>query len=316
LKKKMLFIYNPMAGKEQIKNKLSDIIQVLCGGGFEVTIFATQGKGDATDIVIERGEEFDYVVCSGGDGTMNEVASGLMSLERRPICGYIPAGTVNDFASSLKIPKVMKKAAKLIVDGSVFQCDMGQFNDRYFTYVSGFGAFTEVSYQTPQEWKNTLGKAAYFIEALKHIPDIKTHHMKITYDGNTIEDNFILGLVSNSVSVAGYKAYSKMAIMMDDGLFEALFIKEIRNPLELQATLNALMSKKFDTERIFRFSSSEITIASDDDVQWTLDGEDGGVCREVTMKNHQYALPILCDKQVSKNVSQRYLQAGNRGNIN
>lgn len=306
--KKMLFIYNPMAGKEQIKNKLSDIIRILCGGGFEVTIFATQGKEDATNIVAERGEEFDYVVCSGGDGTMNEVATGLMQLEKRPICGYIPAGTVNDFASSLKIPKIMKKAAELIVAGSVFHCDMGQFNDRYFTYVSGFGAFTEVSYQTPQEWKNALGKAAYFIEALKHIPDIKTHHMKITYDGNEIEDNFILGLVSNSVSVAGYKAYSKMDIMMDDGLFEALFIKEIRNPLELQATLNALMSKKFDAERMFQFSSSQITIESDDDVQWTLDGEDGGVFRQVTMKNHQYALPIICDKRVSRGVSQKYLE--------
>lgn len=310
LVKKMLFIYNPMAGKEQIRNKLSDIIQVLCAGGFEITIFATQGKEDATNIVKERGEEFEYVVCSGGDGTMNEVASGLMALdiEKRPICGYIPAGTVNDFASTLKIPKIMKKAAKLITEGSVFRCDLGQFNDRYFTYVSGFGAFTEVSYQTPQEWKNALGKVAYFVEALKHIADIKTHRMKIEYDGNVIEDEFILGLVSNSVSVAGYKAYSKMDIMMDDGLFEALFIKEIRNPLELQATLNALMSKKFDSERIFQFSASTIHITSEDDVQWTLDGEDGGVCSEVVMKNHQYALPIICDKRVSKGISQKYLE--------
>lgn len=310
LVKKMLFIYNPMAGKEQIRNKLSDIIQVLCAGGFEITIFATQGKEDATNIVKERGEEFEYVVCSGGDGTMNEVASGLMALdiEKRPICGYIPAGTVNDFASTLKIPKIMKKAAKLITEGSVFRCDLGQFNDRYFTYVSGFGAFTEVSYQTPQEWKNALGKVAYFAEALKHIADIKTHRMKIEYDGDVIEDEFILGLVSNSVSVAGYKAYSKMDIMMDDGLFEALFIKEIRNPLELQATLNALMSKKFDSERIFQFSASEIHITSEDDVQWTLDGEDGGVCSEVVMKNHQYALPIICDKRVSKGISQKYLE--------
>ncbi len=310
LVKKMLFIYNPMAGKEQIRNKLSDIIQVLCAGGFEITIFATQGKEDATNIVKERGEEFEYVVCSGGDGTMNEVASGLMALdiEKRPICGYIPAGTVNDFASTLKIPKIMKKAAKLITEGSVFRCDLGQFNDRYFTYVSGFGAFTEVSYQTPQEWKNALGKVAYFAEALKHIADIKTHRMKIEYDGNVIEDEFILGLVSNSVSVAGYKAYSKMDIMMDDGLFEALFIKEIRNPLELQATLNALMSKKFDSERIFQFSASTIHITSEDDVQWTLDGEDGGVCSEVVMKNHQYALPIICDKRVSKGISQKYLE--------
>lgn len=308
--KKMLFIYNPMAGKEQIRNKLSDIVQVLCAGGFEITIFATQGKEDATNIVKERGEDFEYVVCSGGDGTMNEVASGLMALdmEKRPICGYIPAGTVNDFASTLKIPKIMKKAAKLITEGSVFRCDMGQFNERYFTYVCGFGAFTEVSYQTPQEWKNALGKVAYFVEALKHIADIKTHRMKIEYDGEVVEDEFILGLVSNSVSVAGYKAYSKMDIMMDDGLFEALFIKEIRNPLELQATLNALMSKKFDSERIFQFSASKIHITSEDDVQWTLDGEDGGVFHEVTMKNHQYALPILCDKRVSKGISQKYIE--------
>ena len=308
--KKMLFIYNPMAGKEQIKNKLSDIIQIFCRGGFEVTIFATQGREDATNIVKERAEEFDYIVCSGGDGTMNEVASGLMQVEKKPVCGYIPAGTVNDFASSLKIPKIMKKAAQLITEGSVFQCDMGQFNDRYFTYVSGFGAFTEVSYQTPQEWKNALGKVAYFIEALKHIAEIKSHHMKIRYDGKETEDQFILGLVSNSVSVAGYKAYSKMNIMMDDGLFEALFIREIRNPLELQATLNALMSKKFDCERIFQFSASRISIVSEDEVQWTLDGEDGGIFSEVTMTNHQYALPIICDKSVAKNISQKYVENG------
>lgn len=306
--KKMLFIYNPMAGKEQIKNKLSEIVQIFCGAGFEVTIFATRGKEDATNIVLEKGEQYEYVVCSGGDGTMNEVAAGLIQLEKRPICGYIPAGTVNDFASSLKIPKVMKKAAALITEGSVFKCDLGQFNDRYFTYVSGFGAFTEVSYQTPQEWKNALGKAAYFIEALKHITEIKAHHMVIEYDGERVEDDFMLGLVSNSVSVAGYKAYSKMNIMMDDGLFEALFIRNIRNPLELQAALNALMSKKFDSDRMLQFSSSKIKITCDDDVQWTLDGEDGGLCREVTMTNHQYALPIICDKRVSQGVSQKYLE--------
>lgn len=308
--KKMLFIYNPMAGKEQIRNKLSDIVQIFCEADFEVTIFATQGKEDATNIVLEKGSRYDCIVCSGGDGTMNEVATGLIQLEERPVCGYIPAGTVNDFASSLKIPKIMKNAAKLITEGSVFKCDMGQFNDRYFTYVSGFGAFTEVSYQTPQEWKNALGKAAYFIEALKHITEIKTHHMVIEYDGGRVEDDFMLGLVSNSVSVAGYKAYSKMNIMMDDGLFEALFIKNIRNPLDLQGALGALMSKKFDSDRMLQISSSRIKITSDDDVQWTLDGEDGGFCREVTMTNHQYALPIICDKRVSERVSQKYLERG------
>lgn len=314
--KRMLFVYNPMAGKEQIRNKLSDIIQVFCRAGFEITIFATQGREDATRVVAKQGMNYDYVVCSGGDGTMNEVAAGLMQLENRPVCGYIPAGTVNDFASTLKIPRIMKKAAELITEGSVFKCDMGQFNDRYFTYVSGFGAFTEVSYQTPQEMKNALGKAAYFIEALKHITEIKTHHMKVEYDDVVIEDDFMLGLVSNSVSVAGYKAYSKMNIMMDDGLFEVLFIRSIRNPLELQSALNALITRKFDCERILQFSTSRLTITSEDDVQWTLDGEDGGICQKVTMINHQYALPILCDKRIARDVSHKYQlpqgpQAGN-----
>ncbi|MBR1741019.1 MAG: YegS/Rv2252/BmrU family lipid kinase [Lachnospiraceae bacterium] len=303
--KKMLFVYNPMSGKEQIKNNLSGIIQIFCKAGFEVTIFATQKKDDATNIVIEKGADFEYLVCSGGDGTMNEVACGLMHLEKRPICGYIPAGTVNDFASSLKIPKNMEQAAELITKGSVFQCDLGQFNDRYFTYVSGFGAFTEVSYQTPQEWKNALGKAAYFIEAIKHITEIKVHHMVIEYDGGVVEDNFMLGLISNSVSVAGYDAYSKMDIMMDDGMFEVMFIKELRNPIEVQQALGALVMKNFDSDRMLQFSSSRIKIHSDDEVQWTLDGEDGGFHQDVDVKNHQYALSILCDSEVSDSVSHK-----------
>ena len=214
--KKMLFVYNPMAGKEQIRNNLSDIIQIFCNAGYQITIFSTNGAGHATKIVAEKGMDYNYIVCSGGDGTMNEVATGLMKLEKCPVCGYIPAGTVNDFASSLKIPKIMKEAAELITYGSVFECDMGQFNDRSFTYVAGFGAFTEVSYQTPQEWKNALGKVAYFAEALKHISDIKPHHMTIKSGDELYEDTFILGLVSNSVSVAGFKAYSKKNIKMDD----------------------------------------------------------------------------------------------------
>lgn len=306
MKRKMLFVYNPMAGKEQIRNKLSDIIQIFCREGFEVTIFATQGKEDATNIVVQCGEQYDYVVCSGGDGTMNEVAAGIMQLEKHPICGYIPAGTVNDFASSLKIPKIMKNAAALVTQGSVFECDMGQFNDRIFTYVAGFGAFTEVAYQTPQEWKNALGKAAYFVEALKHIAEIKPHHMRIEYDGGMVEDDFILGLVSNSVSVAGYKAYSRKNIKMDDGLFEALLIRNPKNPIELQMVLNALISKKLDAEQICCLSSGYIHIVSDDDVQWTLDGEDGGFCNEVEMVNRHRALSIICDDRALKKVSSQY----------
>ncbi len=308
MSKKMLFVYNPMAGKEQIRNKLSDIIQTFCRAGFEVTIFATMGREDATKIVAEKGRKYDYVVCSGGDGTMNEVATGLMKIEseKRPICGYIPAGTVNDFASSLKIPKIMKNAAQLVTQGSVFECDMGMFNEKYFTYVAGFGAFTEVSYQTSQELKNALGKVAYFVEGMKHITEIRPHHMKIVYDDGIIEDDFVLGLVSNSVSVAGYKAYSKKSIKMDDGLFEALFIRNPKNPIELQQVLNALLSKQLDADQMCYVSSSYIHIVSDDDVQWTLDGEDGGVYSEVEMKNLKRALPIICDRRAYTAVSCKH----------
>ena len=286
--KKMLFIYNPMAGKEQIRNNLSDIIQVFCNAGFEITIFATQSTGDATRIVEKQGMDYNYVVCSGGDGTMNEVA------------------TVNDFASSLKIPRIMKDAAELITYGGIFECDMGKFNDKNFTYVAGFGAFTEVSYQTPQEWKNALGKAAYFVEALKHIADIKPHHMVIKSGDGIYEDTFILGLVSNSVSVAGFKAYSKKNIKMDDGKFEAIFIRNPKNPIEIQQVLNSLLSKQLDAPQILYLSSRHISIESDDDVQWTLDGEDGGICSYAEIEILEQALPIICDRCAYAEVSCKY----------
>lgn len=305
-RKKMLFVYNPMAGKEQIKNKLSDIIQVFCEAGFLVTLMATEKKDDAKNAVIEYGAGYDYVVCSGGDGTMNEVATGLMHLEDRPVCGYIPAGTVNDFASSLMIPKIMKRAARLVTEGTLFHCDMGGFNDKFFTYVAGFGAFTEVSYQTPQEWKNALGKTAYFVEGIKHLSEIKPHHMRIEYDGDIMEDDFILGLVSNSISVAGFKAYEKKDIKMDDGLFEGLFIRDLKNLLEIQEALNALLTKNLDAPEIFKFSSRKVHIISDDEMQWTLDGEDGGSYSEVLMQNYQKALPIICAQKAIRNVSMEH----------
>lgn len=303
--KKMLFVYNPMAGKEQIKDKLSDIIQEFCKADFEVTVFATRGPEDATRLVVEKGMEYDYIACSGGDGTMNEMVTGLMQLSEAPVCGYIPAGTVNDFATTLKIPKIMKKAARLITTGEVFHCDIGQFNDRYFTYVAGFGAFTEVSYQTPQDLKNMLGKTAYFVEALKHVAEIKAHRMKIEYDGGVIEDEFLLGLISNSESVAGYKAYANRDIKMDDGLFEALFIRKLKNPIELQLVINALLTKKLDCDQIVSISSNHFHIVSDDDIRWTLDGEDGGALDEVDMVNHKRALPIICDKRALRRISSQ-----------
>lgn len=305
MKKKMLFIYNPLAGKEQIRDYLSDIIQTFCKADFEVTILATRGPGEATEVVADSGDGYHYVVCSGGDGTMNEVAAGIMQLKHRPIVGYIPAGTVNDFASTLRIPKDMTEAAKLIVKGDLFSCDLGKFNDRYFTYVAGFGAFTEVSYQTSQDLKNALGKTAYFLEALKHVADIKPHRMKIEYDGGAIEDEFLLGLVSNTESISGYKAYSLQEIKMDDGLFEALFIRNIQNPLEIQTIINALLTKKLDAGQMCLIRTKHLHIVSEDEVQWTLDGEEGGWFDEIMIENVYHAMQIVCDFSEVQTVAEQ-----------
>lgn len=292
--KKMMFIYNPQAGKEKIREHLSEIIEIFSEEGFDVTIIPTRKSGDVTELVVAHGSEYDYVVCSGGDGTMNEMATGMMQLEKKPMVGYIPAGTVNDFATTLRIPKNMPEAAKLVATGELFHCDVGRFNDRYFTYVAGFGAFTGVSYETPQELKNALGRTAYFVEALKQVALIKPHHMRIEYDDGIAEDDFILGLISNSESISGYRAYKKSDMKMDDGLFEAVFVKSLKNPLELQSVLNAFLTKKLDSDSMLTITTKHLHIISDDDIQWTLDGEDGGSYDEVDLVNEYRVLPIIC----------------------
>lgn len=295
--KKVLFIYNPKSGREMIKTKLSQIVMEFCSHEYMLTVLETQKQHDCTNWVKRFGKKYDLIVVSGGDGTMNEMVTGLMQIpiEARPKCGYIPAGTVNDFAASLHIPKNMQKAAELITNENFFFCDVGKFNDKYFTYVAAFGIFTDVAYTTSQDLKNTLGKMAYFIEALKRLGEIEPHHIKIEHDGTVEEGSFILGLVTNSESIGSIKAYSKKHIKMDDGLFEAAFIRELKNPIELQNVLNAIINKSLDSPYILRFESHDIKITSDEDIKWTIDGEDGGRYSEVNVSILDKAMNIACD---------------------
>lgn len=294
MSKKMLFIYNPHAGKSAIRSKLSDIIQMFCAADYQVTICATQGSKDATNLVIEMGENFDYIVCSGGDGTLNEVTEGLMHLKNRPPCGYIPAGTVNDFASSLKIPKVMMRAAEVVVKKNCYACDIGKFNDKYFTYIAGFGAFTEVSYETPQNRKNVLGRMAYVLEGAMSIPNIQSYRLRLNYDGKIIEDDFIFGMVSNSFSIAGFKAFTGVRhVKLDDGVFEVVFIKMPKTALDLQATLNCIVAREADPNYVYFFRTSDLLISCDEEeVPWTIDGESGGSCSTAHITNENCAIQI------------------------
>lgn len=300
--KKALFIFNPHSGKALIRNHLMEIVDILVKDGYELTVYSTQGRGDACRAVRERRKSYELIVCSGGDGTLDEIVTGMMQSGFRTTIGYIPAGSTNDFANSLRIPSTMKKAAETVVNGTVFSCDVGRFNDDVFVYIAAFGLFTEVSYGTRQEMKNMLGHMAYLLEGVKHLQNIKSYHLKVTSvseNGETtvIEDNFVYGMVTNSYSVGGFKSIAgnvfKGKIALDDGLFEVTLIRTPRNPMELNSILAALAIQNIDTQYMYSFKSGRLVIESEEEIAWTLDGEFGGTHTEVTLTNEKRAMDIM-----------------------
>ena len=295
-KKKLLFVFNPYSGKAQIKNQLLDIVDTMVKENYEVTIYPTQCAGDARDKVEVEAGNYDLVVCSGGDGTLDEAVTGMMHREEKVPLGYIPAGSTNDFASSLGIPKDMVKAAKAAVSGETFSCDIGKFNDDYFVYVAAFGLFTEVSYKTSQEWKNVLGHAAYILEGAKCLHDIPSFMMQVEYNNMRIQDEFIYGMITNSTSVGGFKGMTGKDVLLDDGVFEVTLIKKPKNPMELNEIIASLMNLVDDTDMIYSFKSSEIKFTSGKEIPWTLDGEFGGNHTELRIQNLKQAIGIMVKK--------------------
>lgn len=294
--KKLLFIFNPYSGKAQIKNKLLQIVDIMVKAGYEVTIYPTQARADALNLVQKRAKKYDLVVCSGGDGTLDEAVSGMMLSEKKVPLGYIPAGSTNDFANSLKIPKDMVKAAKAAVSGKKFACDVGKFNDSFFIYVAAFGIFTAVSYKTSQEWKNILGHAAYILEGAKSLHEITSYRMRVEYEDQVIEDEFIYGMITNSNSVGGFKNMTGKNVLLDDGKFEVTLIRKPKNLVELNEILASLSNMIDDTDAIYSFKSDCITFYAEEKVPWTLDGEYGGNPQEVKISNQQQALEIMVKK--------------------
>ena len=291
--KKALFIVNPHAGKGQIKYHLLSIVDILVKAGYTVTVYTTQCQGDAIRVVRERERDYELVVCSGGDGTLDEIVTGMIQSGFRTKIGYIPAGSTNDFANSLKLPSTMNKAAKIIAAGHPFACDIGIFNHDVFVYVAAFGIFTEVSYETPQEMKNMLGHTAYLLEGMKQIQNIKSYHMKVTYDDNVIEGEFIYGMITNSYSIGGIRNITGKDVALNDGLFEVTLIKRPNSLIELNKTLAALVSDKIDAECMYSFKTAFLKIESDQEVAWTLDGEFGGKHKNVELTNKQEAVDII-----------------------
>ncbi len=292
-KKKMLFIYNPRAGQERIRSNLLDIIDIFVKGGYEVTAYPTQGSGDAIRAVIEREDIYDIITCSGGDGTLDEVVEGMVKSEKKIPIGYVPAGSTNDFASSLGISSIMKNAAKTIIDGKEYKCDIGMLNDDSFVYTAAFGLFTNVSYQTKQELKNVLGHMAYILEGAKELSKIRSYHIRAEYEEGVIEDDFIFGMVTNSYSVGGFKEITGKNVTLDDGVFEVTLVKLPDNMLELSNLIVAIVNRDIDTDYMYCFKTAHMEIHSDEEISWTRDGEYGGSYKDVVVDNVKQGLTIM-----------------------
>ena len=295
--KKLLFVVNGHSGKGQIKNKLLDIIDIMIKEGYHVQVHTTQEREDATKVVREQAKYYDLVVCSGGDGTLDEAVTGMMQSEVRTPLGYIPAGSTNDFANSLEIPKDMIQAAKTAVLGVPFSCDVGEFNGDYFIYVAAFGIFTDVSYATSQELKNALGHVAYILEGAKRLHTIKSYHMRVEYDGNEIEGDFLLGMITNSTSVGGFKNMTGKDVKLDDGMFEVTLIHKPKNIIELNTIIASLTNLKDETDLIDSFRADSVKFYSEEEIPWTLGGEFGGDHKEVQIKDHCKAVDIMINEK-------------------
>lgn len=300
--KKLLFIINPKSGKGQIKNHLLHIIDMFVKNDYDVTVYITQVMLDAKNKVLAEGYQYDLIVCSGGDGTLNEVVSGIMEVKIPIPVGYIPAGSTNDFASSLHLPKNMKKAAEIAMKGTPFLCDVGLFNDRYFNYVAAFGAFTIVSYATSQQMKNVLGHQAYILEAMKRFSSIKASHMIFSCESpsdsqckkHVVEGDFIFGMITNSSSVGGFKGIIGQPVYLDDGLFEVTLIQKPKNAIDMQEILAALIMVEAKSDSVHVFKTSKLKISSPEEIAWVLDGEYGGTPNTITIENCKQALKIIC----------------------
>ena len=291
--KKLLFIVNPRSGRTKSRAPLFDAAAQFSKAGYLVYIHMTEAAGDATRVARELGEQFDVVVCSGGDGTLNETISGLMPLSRRPLVGYLPNGSTNDFAASLHIPSQTEKAAAAIVEGTPFPLDVGSHNGRFFSYVASFGAFTRSSYSAPQATKNALGHFAYILEGLGDLDSLRPYRCRVTADGEVFDGEFIFGAVCNSTSLGGLLKLKANLVKMNDGEFELLLLKSPKTPLDLQNLIVALTSMDYNYPGVFFRHVKSVTVETEEDIPWSLDGEYAPSAPRVEIENHPGAIEML-----------------------
>ena len=272
--KRMLLIMNPFSGQKRASKFLPEIISLFNRADYEVLVHMTGGQGDATVAAERRCRDVDLVVCCGGDGTLNETITGIIRVGADTPVGYIPAGSTNDFASTLKLSSNIMQAAQDILDGEPVEYDAGKFGDRYFSYVASFGAFTKASYATPQAIKNALGHTAYVLGGITELSQIRKEHVRLEIDGKVVEDDFLFGAICNSTSVGGILTLDPKKVDLSDGLFEVLLVRPPKNLTEFSESLLTLPSQDYDNCAMMTFTSAKhVKIYADPNMPWTLDGE-------------------------------------------
>ena len=291
--KKLLFIMNPFAGQKKANKVLPEILMLFTEAGYEINISMTTGPGSATRLAAERGGRADLVVCCGGDGTLNETISGLLMAQLHVPVGYIPSGTTNDFASSLKLSHNILQATQDILWGEPVSFDVGKFGDRYFCYVASFGAFTKSSYAVPQTVKNALGHTAYVLGGISELSQIRNEHIRMEIDGEVVADDFLVGASCNSTSVGGILTLPPDRVDMGDGVFEVMLIRAPRNINEITECLLAVQNQSYNCGMITFRPARSVKITTDPFMTWTLDGEKADGYSEILVENLHHAVRIV-----------------------
>ena len=291
--KKLLMIVNPSAGRSKSRGPLFDAAAILSQAGYLISIHTTAFAGDAAETAAREGEQYDVIVAVGGDGTLNEVVSGVLRLEHPPMLGYLAQGSTNDFASSLHISNKPAVAAAAIAQAAPRQLDIGRWNDRHFVYVASFGAFTRSSYAAPQAAKNALGHFAYILEGMKDLNTLRPYQVKLTADGEVLDGEYLFGAVCNSTSIGGLMKLDPERVVLDDGKFEMLLIPNPKTAQDLQNLVLALLDQHYDREGLVFRHVSSIHLETEQDLPWSLDGEYAASTPVVDIENRQRSLTML-----------------------
>ena len=295
--KRMLFIMNPFAGQRRANKFLTDILLLFRQADYEILVHMTNGTGDARKAAMRYAKNAELVVCCGGDGTLNETVSGILDSGVDVPVGYIPAGTTNDFASSLKLSHNPVQAAKDILEGEPVAYDVGRFGSRYFSYVASFGAFTKASYMIPQNVKNALGHTAYVLGGISELSQIRKEHIRMEIDGQVVEDDFLFGAICNSTSIGGILTLDPKQVDMGDGLFEVMLVRAARSLTEITECIQAVQSQKYNCAMITFRAAKEIKIYASPDMPWTLDGEKEEGHEIVDVVNLHHAIRLMQRKK-------------------